>query len=75
MVSVFAFYPDDPSSNPAEVYSCYSLNCLKRTKKQKEAGDFNKKSVVLKIFLTCLWTVQMKQNIGFFFASLFGYFT
>ena len=32
VVSVLAFYSDDPSSNPAEVYSFYSVNCSKRTK-------------------------------------------
>ena len=31
VVSVLAFYSDDPSSNPAKV-SYYSVNCLKRTK-------------------------------------------
>ena len=31
VVSVLTFYSDDPSSNPAEVYSCYSVHCLKRT--------------------------------------------
>ena len=30
VVSVDAFYSDDPSSNPAEVFSFYSVNCLKR---------------------------------------------
>ena len=40
VVSVLAFYSDDPSLNPAEVYSFYSVNCLKRTKiNEKEAGD------------------------------------
>ena len=40
MVSVLAFYSDDPSSNPAEVYSFYSVNCLKRKKiNAKEAVD------------------------------------
>ena len=32
VVSVLVFYSDDPSSNPAEAYSFYSVNCLKRTK-------------------------------------------
>ena len=35
VVSMLAFYFHDPSSNPAEVYSFYSLNCLKRTKINK----------------------------------------
>ena len=41
VVSVITFYCDDPSSNPTEVYSFYSENCLKRTqiKTQKEAVD------------------------------------
>ena len=29
VVSVLAFFSDDPSSNPAEVYRFYSVNCLK----------------------------------------------
>ena len=33
VVSVLAFFSDDPSSNPAEVYKFYSSHCLKRTKK------------------------------------------
>ena len=36
MVTVFAFYSDDPSSNPAEVYRFYSVNCLKRTQINKK---------------------------------------
>ena len=32
VVSVLTFYTDDPSSNPAEVYNFYSINCLKGTK-------------------------------------------
>ena len=40
VVSMLAFYSDDPSSNPAEDDSFYSLNCLKSTKiNEKEAGD------------------------------------
>ena len=36
MVSVLAFYSDDPNSNPAEeVYSFYSVCCLKRRKINK----------------------------------------
>ena len=49
VVSVLAFYSDDPSLNSAEVYSFYSVNCLKRTKiKQKEAedGTFLKKNLL-----------------------------
>ena len=29
VVSVLAFFSDDPSSNPAEVYRFYSVNCVK----------------------------------------------
>ena len=36
VVSLLAFYSDDPSSNLAEVYSFYSVNCLKRTKINKK---------------------------------------
>ena len=39
VVSVLAFYSDDPSSNPAEVYNFSIKLLLKRTKiNQKEAG-------------------------------------
>ena len=39
MVSVFAFYSDDPSSNPAEVNNFSVKLLLKRTKiNKKEAG-------------------------------------
>ena len=39
VVSVLAFYSDDTSSNPAEVYSFSVILCLKRTKINKnEAG-------------------------------------
>ena len=46
MVSVLAFYSDDPSSNPAEVYNFSVKLLLKRTKiNRKEAGvgPFKKK--------------------------------
>ena len=36
VVSVLTFNSDDPSSNPAEVYSFYSVYCLKRTKINKK---------------------------------------
>ena len=40
MVSMLTIYSDDPSSNPVEVNSFYSVNCLKITKINKnEAGD------------------------------------
>ena len=39
VVSVLAFYSDDPSSNPAEVYNFSVKLLLKRTKiNKKEAG-------------------------------------
>ena len=39
MVSVLAFYSDDPSLNPAEVYNFSVKLLLKRTKiNKKEAG-------------------------------------
>ena len=31
-----AFYSDVPSSNPAEVFSFFSVNCLKRTEINKK---------------------------------------
>ena len=40
VVSVFAFFSYDLSSNHCEVYSFYSVNCLKRTNiNKKEAGN------------------------------------
>ena len=36
VVKCWAFYSDDPSLNPAEVDSFYSVNCLKRTKINKK---------------------------------------
>ena len=40
MVSMLTIYSDDPSSNPVEVNSFYSVKCLKITKINKnEAGD------------------------------------
>ena len=40
MVSMLAFYSDDPSSNPTEVYSFYSVNCLKIMNiTEREAGE------------------------------------
>ena len=36
VVSMLAFYSVDPSSNPAEVYSFNSVNCLKTTKINKK---------------------------------------
>ena len=39
VVSVLAFYSDDPSSIPAEVYNFFSKNIVEKNKnKQKEAG-------------------------------------
>ena len=38
VVSVVAFYSDDPSSNPAEVYRFDSVNCLKITENKLERG-------------------------------------
>ena len=39
VISELAFYSDDPSSNPIEVYSFSVILCLKRTKiNEKETG-------------------------------------
>ena len=39
MVSVLAFYSDDPDSNPPEVYSFYSVKLFEKNEnKQKEHG-------------------------------------
>ena len=43
VVSVLAFYSDDPSSNPAEIYNFSVKLLLKRTKinkKEAEVGPF-----------------------------------
>ena len=48
VVSMLAFYSDDPSSNPAEDDSFYSLNCLKSTKineKRLAMAHLGKKAV------------------------------
>ena len=53
VVSVLAFYSDDPSSNPAEVYNFSVKLLLKRTKiNKKEAGvgPFFKKKNGQRIF-------------------------
>ena len=38
MVSVLAFYYDDPKSNPAEIFTFILQNWLKRTKINKKRG-------------------------------------
>ena len=51
MVSVLAFYSDDPSLNPAEVYNFSVKLLLKRTKINKEeagVGPFFKKKIYIK---------------------------
>ena len=49
MVSVLAFYLDNPSLNAAEVYSFYSLKLLEKNEnKQKEAGDGHSNSYLWK---------------------------
>ena len=58
MVSVLAFYSDDPSSNPAEVYNFSVKLLLKRTKiNKKEAGvgPFKKKNFPLKNSVSLVW--------------------
>ena len=50
VVSVLAFYSDDPSSNPAEVYNFSVKLLLKRTKiNKKEAGvgPFKKMCIIV----------------------------
>ena len=50
MVSVLAFYSDDPSSIPAEVYNFFcKIVVEKNENKQKEAGvgPFFKKKIIL----------------------------
>ena len=51
MVSVLAFYSDDPSSNPAEVYNFSVKLLLKRTKINKKRPGLAhfKKKVLLAI--------------------------
>ena len=48
VVSLPASNSDDSSSNPAEVYSFYSVNCLERLKVSKiEAGMAHSKKLAL----------------------------
>ena len=62
MVSVLAIYSDNPSSNPADVYS-FSVIFLKRTKiNKKEAGvgAFKKRAKVGGITSDALFSQQRK---------------
>ena len=64
MVSVLAFYSDDPSSIPAEVYNFFCKNIVEKNEnKQKEAGvgpffkknsTYSKMKVSERQFLKCL---------------------
>ena len=46
---------NDPSSNPAEVYTFYSVNCLKRTKiNKKRPGWYLQKDIKNSICLQCI---------------------
>ena len=55
VVSVLAFYSDDPSSNPAEVYNFSVKLLLKRTKiNKKEAGVGPFKKNILRHPFVCL---------------------
>ena len=59
VVSVLAFYSDDPSSNPAEVYNFSVKLLLKRTKiNKKEAGvgPFFRKMFAC-LFVAIFWAV------------------
>ena len=47
MVNAFTFYSNDPSSNNAEVYSFYPVNCLKRMRiNGKDVGDGPLKNIL-----------------------------
>ena len=66
VVSMLAFDSDDPSSNPAEVYSFYSVYCLKRTKINKKRpgmAHFLKKE--LRLVVNCLRSKTFFENIRF----------
>ena len=55
MVSVLAFYSDDPSSIPAEVYNFSVKLLLKRTKINKKRpglAQFKKKQIFTKFYST-----------------------
>ena len=57
MVSVLAFYSDDPSSIPAEVYNFFcKIVVEKNENKQKEAGvgPIFKKTISKRIYLTTI---------------------
>ena len=51
VVTVLAFYSVDLSSNPAEVYSFNSVNCLKRTKINKKRPGLAHLKNIPKAFL------------------------
>ena len=60
MVSVLAFYPDDPSFNPAEAYS-FSVKFVfeKNENKQKEVAVgpfFKEKLMVLRVVVKAKYT-------------------
>ena len=66
MVSVLAFYSDDPSLNPAEVYNFSVKLLLKRTKiNKKEAGvgPFFKEYYILMRFVNT-WINQRTLTVG-----------
>ena len=68
MVSVLAFYSDDPSSIPAEVYNFFCKNIVEKNEnKQKEAGvgPFLKKNKKNKHHLgTALELVTNSSNLN-----------
>ena len=73
VVSVLAFFCDDPSSNPADAYSFFCKSCFKRPKiNKKEAGvcPFSKNSVSrLGYFLNILariFITKVAQKFGDF---------
>ena len=60
MVSMHAFYSDNPSLNPAEVYRFNSVNCLKRKKinKKKPGMAHLKKTTKVTADLRMLLTIS-----------------
>ena len=59
MVSVLAFYSDDPSSIPAEVYNFFCKNIVEKNEnKQKEAGVGPLLKKKIGYFIPCYHTVN-----------------
>ena len=58
VVSVLAFYSNDPSSNPADAYSFFCKICVWKERKYTKRGRGNKQ---LKNYLTVILTIWRRQ--------------